>query len=316
MLAIGRALLTNPKLLIMDEPSEGLAPTIVESLIETLERRLSPRESDLLLVEQNLGVATAVAERQLVMVAGRIFTETTAAALQADPDLQQRFLGVTRVEHGVGSSRQRALKGWAAAMATVVLLGTLDTKGQEYAYLRDRVREHGVDVAPRRRRRPRRAARSSPTSRAQEVAAAAGADVAALAAAGDRGARRRDDGTRRRRGREAAPRRGTARWRRRRSAARAARRSPRYAMRALPVGVPKLMVSTVASGDTRPYVGAVDVTMMYSVVDIAGHQPDLGPDPRERRGRDRRHGEGDGAAAGRTRSRSSALRCSASRRRA
>src|SRR4029079_18693879 len=42
------------------------------------------------------------------------------------------------------------------------------------------------------------------------------------------------------------------------------------AMRALPVGVPKLLVSTVASGDTRPYVGAVDVTMMYSVVDIAG----------------------------------------------
>src|SRR5207244_6179948 len=42
------------------------------------------------------------------------------------------------------------------------------------------------------------------------------------------------------------------------------------AMRALPVGVPKLMVSTVASGDTRPYVGAIDVTMMYSVVDIAG----------------------------------------------
>ena len=41
-------------------------------------------------------------------------------------------------------------------------------------------------------------------------------------------------------------------------------------MRALPVGVPKLMVSTVASGDTRPYVGAVDIAMMYSVVDIAG----------------------------------------------
>ena len=41
-------------------------------------------------------------------------------------------------------------------------------------------------------------------------------------------------------------------------------------MRALPVGVPKLLVSTVASGDTRPYVGAVDVTMMYSVVDISG----------------------------------------------
>ncbi len=54
------------------------------------------------------------------------------------------------------------------------------------------------------------------------------------------------------------------------SAAPAARRSPRTRCARLPVGVPKLMVSTVASGDTRPYVGAVDVTMMYSVVDIAG----------------------------------------------
>jgi branched-chain amino acid transport system ATP-binding protein len=54
---------------------------------------------NLLLIEQNLGVATAVAERQLVMVAGSIYTETTATALLTDPDLQQRFLGVTRVEH-------------------------------------------------------------------------------------------------------------------------------------------------------------------------------------------------------------------------
>ena len=98
MLAIGRALLTNPKLLIMDEPSEGLAPTIVEGLVETL-KTLVGEGMNLLLIEQNLGVATAVAERQLVMVAGSIFTETTAEALQTDPDLQQRFLGVTRVEH-------------------------------------------------------------------------------------------------------------------------------------------------------------------------------------------------------------------------
>jgi len=98
MLAIGRALLTNPKLLVMDEPSEGLAPTIVEGMIETL-RTLVAEGMNLLLIEQNLGVATSVAERQLVMVAGRIFTETTATALQTDPDLQQRFLGVTRVEH-------------------------------------------------------------------------------------------------------------------------------------------------------------------------------------------------------------------------
>ena len=98
MLAIGRALLTNPRLLIMDEPSEGLAPTVVESMVETL-RNLVAEGMNLLLIEQNLGVATAVAERQLVMVAGKIFTETTAEALQTDPELQQRFLGVTRVEH-------------------------------------------------------------------------------------------------------------------------------------------------------------------------------------------------------------------------
>lgn len=93
MLAIGRALLRNPKLLIMDEPSEGLAPTIVEGLVETC-RLLVQEGMAVLLIEQNLGVATAVSERQLVMVAGRIHTETTATALQADPDLQRRFLGV------------------------------------------------------------------------------------------------------------------------------------------------------------------------------------------------------------------------------
>jgi branched-chain amino acid transport system ATP-binding protein len=99
MLAIGRALLTNPRLLVMDEPSEGLAPTVVEGLIETL-TTLAHEGMNLLLIEQNLGVATAVAQRQLVMVAGRIVTETTATALNTDPDLQQRYLGVTRVEHG------------------------------------------------------------------------------------------------------------------------------------------------------------------------------------------------------------------------
>ena len=77
MLAIGRALLTNPDLLIMDEPSEGLAPTIVEQVIDTC-KALVDEGMAILLVEQNLGVATEVAERQLVMVAGRIAAETTA----------------------------------------------------------------------------------------------------------------------------------------------------------------------------------------------------------------------------------------------
>jgi branched-chain amino acid transport system ATP-binding protein len=93
MLAIGRALLTNPKLLIMDEPSEGLAPTIVEGLIQTI-KDLAAEGMGLLVVEQNLGVATSLAERQLVMVAGSIATETTAEALLADPEAQKRYLGV------------------------------------------------------------------------------------------------------------------------------------------------------------------------------------------------------------------------------
>jgi branched-chain amino acid transport system ATP-binding protein len=93
MLAIGRALLTNPKLLIMDEPSEGLAPTIVEGLIQTI-KDLAAEGMGLLVVEQNLGVATSLAERQLVMVAGSIATETTAEALVADPAAQRRYLGV------------------------------------------------------------------------------------------------------------------------------------------------------------------------------------------------------------------------------
>jgi branched-chain amino acid transport system ATP-binding protein len=97
MLAIARALLLNPKLLIMDEPSEGLAPAVVEDLLETI-RGLHEEGTALLVVEQKLGVATALAERQLVMVAGRIAAETTASELEADPEAQQRYLGVVATE--------------------------------------------------------------------------------------------------------------------------------------------------------------------------------------------------------------------------
>ncbi len=93
MLAIARALLINPTLLIMDEPSEGLAPAIIEHLVETFQK-LGQEGLSILLIEQNLGVATSLAERQLVMVAGSIFAETTASELTQDPELQRRFLGV------------------------------------------------------------------------------------------------------------------------------------------------------------------------------------------------------------------------------
>ena len=93
MLAIGRALVTNPTLLVMDEPSEGLAPTVIDVLVETVQR-LEAEGLAILLIEQNLGVATSLAERQLVMIGGRIAAETTAAQLSGDPDLQRRYLGV------------------------------------------------------------------------------------------------------------------------------------------------------------------------------------------------------------------------------
>jgi len=93
MVAIGRALVTNPRLLIMDEPSEGLAPAIIETMVETFQR-LESEGLAILLIEQNLGVATALATRQLIMVAGSIATETTADVLSGDPELQRRYLGV------------------------------------------------------------------------------------------------------------------------------------------------------------------------------------------------------------------------------
>jgi uncharacterized protein (UPF0261 family) len=153
-------------------------------------------------------------------------------------------------------------------MATVVLLGTLDTKGHEYAFVRDRLREAGVDVVlvdtgvlgePL----------VAPDVPREEVARAAGADHAALRDAGDRGAAMGAMG------------RGAAEVLLRLHAEGRADGAlslggsgnssvAARAMRELPVGVPKLIVSTVASGDTRPYVGAVDITMTYSVVDIAG----------------------------------------------
>jgi len=98
MLAIGRALVTNPRILVMDEPSEGLAPAVIEGLIETF-RHLEEEGLAILLIEQNLGVATALAERQLVMIGGRIAAETTATKLSEDPNLQRQYLGVEPLAH-------------------------------------------------------------------------------------------------------------------------------------------------------------------------------------------------------------------------
>lgn len=153
-------------------------------------------------------------------------------------------------------------------MATIAVLGTLDTKGEEHAYVAEQIRQRGhaallLDVGTLE-------APKVPADIGREVfAAAAGADLAALAARRDRGeavaamtrgapvvlsrlhAEGRIDGVISLGGGG-----GTA--------------ICTAAMRALPVGVPKLMVSTLASGNTAPYVGVKDIVMMPSVVDVAG----------------------------------------------
>jgi branched-chain amino acid transport system ATP-binding protein len=93
MLAVGRALMTNSRLIIMDEPSEGLAPTIVEALISVV-RTLVSEGVAVLVVEQNIHAATEMAQRQLAMVSGRIQAELTADELRNDPTLQRQYLGV------------------------------------------------------------------------------------------------------------------------------------------------------------------------------------------------------------------------------
>lgn len=153
-------------------------------------------------------------------------------------------------------------------MSTILLIGTLDTKGAEYAYVRDLIKDRGHEALIMNA-----GVTGDPPFRpdigAEAVAAAGGSTLAALRAEGDRGAaievmalgavklavqyyeEGKFDGVLALGGSG-----GTA--------------IATPAMRGLPVGVPKVMVSTVASGDVQPYVGVKDVTMMYSVVDVAG----------------------------------------------
>jgi uncharacterized protein (UPF0261 family) len=154
--------------------------------------------------------------------------------------------------------------------ATVVLVGTLDTKGAEYRWMAEALASHGVavTVVDTGIHEPHGFGREADHSRA-EVAEAAGATVQELRDGGDRGVANAamgegaaaviasllaDGGVD-----------GVLALGGSGGSAIAAR-----AVRDLPVGLPKLIVSTMASGDVSPYVGASDVTMMYSVVDIAG----------------------------------------------
>ncbi len=93
MLAIGRALIRNPRIILLDEPFEGLAPVIVRDLMAAC-RELSALGLTIVLVEQNLAATLALAQRIYIINNGHIAHESPAAELQAQPELLQRYLGV------------------------------------------------------------------------------------------------------------------------------------------------------------------------------------------------------------------------------
>ncbi|MBV9891201.1 MAG: Tm-1-like ATP-binding domain-containing protein [Rhizobacter sp.] len=357
MLAIGRALLLAPKLLVMDEPTEGLAPIIVEQVVDALRGLAAEREIAVLLIEQNLGVAIDVADRIGVMVNGRIAREMAASELGADRELQERLLGLratgdaaevgdaqpsppgdaapaqvltVRRAHGDGAptlddlapASVRGYNRWNAAatgarvadiaraptmqaarashdagsraagpasarapasspgggagsaqvfdfpVATTsgraaYVVGTFDTKGRELQFVRQQLERRGlrvvtVDLATFGKTstasvHPREVARHHPEGEAAVFSGDRGSAVTAMALAFARFMQSRADvggliGAGGSGGTSLAT----------------------SGMRALPVGIPKVMVSTMASGDTRPYVGPSDICMMYSVTDVQG----------------------------------------------
>jgi uncharacterized protein (UPF0261 family)/ABC-type branched-subunit amino acid transport system ATPase component len=352
MLAIGRALLLAPKLLVMDEPTEGLAPMIVEQVVEALRGLAAESAIAVLLIEQNLGVAVDVADRIGVMVNGRIAREMAAAELGADRALQERLLGLranagdddavappvplhdaaptqvftVRRAHGDGAPTlddvaPRTVRGFnrwnaggtagqvadiarapsssdpgggtavgratpssppafpasaaqggarvfdfpvaSSSVRAAYVAGTFDTKGRELHFLRQRLEKLGlrvvtVDLATSGKPstttvHPREVARHHPDGEGAVFNGDRGSAVTAMALAFARFLQTRGDvggliGAGGSGGTSLAT----------------------SGMRALPVGVPKVMVSTMASGDTRPYVGPSDICMMYSVTDVQG----------------------------------------------
>jgi uncharacterized protein (UPF0261 family)/ABC-type branched-subunit amino acid transport system ATPase component len=327
MLAISRALLTNPHLLIMDEPTEGLAPVIVAQVEEMLVRLGEDGDISVLVIEQNIGVATTVSRNVAVMVNGRVNRIIDSARLSADRELQRRLLGVglhagiepdvevhlepvegerapaparakgpvriyisnptvptrwsqpvpivrieaaarvlssaiTRIEEAPRQRRETSAAR-TSEPPVVLVVGTLDTKGAELRFVRDIIAGSGlrtrlVDVSTSGKL-------STCDVSAQEIAlnhARGGSAVFAT----DRGAA------------VTAMAEAFASWLRRQgnvagvisAGGSGAASLVAPGLRALPVGLPKLIISSVASGDVGPYVGPADITMMYSVTDVQG----------------------------------------------
>jgi branched-chain amino acid transport system ATP-binding protein len=94
MLAVARALVANPDLLLLDEPFEGLAPLIVERVLDAIEEINADRNVTLLLVEQNVAAAARVADRNYILDEGEIVAEVSTDRLREDAELRQNYLGL------------------------------------------------------------------------------------------------------------------------------------------------------------------------------------------------------------------------------
>ncbi|TPN50640.1 ABC transporter permease [Mesorhizobium sp. B1-1-7] len=329
MLAISRALLSDPKLLVMDEPTEGLAPVIVDQVERMLVDLAAEGEMAVLVIEQNIGVATAVSNQVAIMVNGRINRLMDAKALAADRELQQRLLGVGRhaeeaqvtpaeaaqakeqlaevyrVDRTANGSteavsqigvyrpvtelpnrwnvpvtelRQAAVdkaapqddlkKVFAIPFAerigrTALVVGTFDTKGKELRFVADRLKSLGLPV-----RTVDLSTSGKPTS----------ADVPAMQVAGMHPRGSSAVFTNDRGGSVSSMAEAFARWIEREpgiggvisAGGSGGTTLATSGMRVLPVGIPKLMVSTVAAGDVAKYVGGADIMMFHSVADVQG----------------------------------------------
>ena len=97
MLVIGRALMSNPRVMLLDEPSLGLAPMLVDEIFQIVKRLNEEQKLTVLLVEQNATLALAIAEHGYVMENGRIVLEGAAAALRDNADIKEFYLGLTEV---------------------------------------------------------------------------------------------------------------------------------------------------------------------------------------------------------------------------